>query len=61
MSVRRSSESRLHLLGRALGQGRHTGWFGNAVSGPARRTDAKLALLSGAVVAATTELGARLG
>ncbi|MEU4895665.1 IclR family transcriptional regulator [Streptomyces sp. NPDC044780] len=32
-----------------------------SVSGPARRADAKLALLSGAVVAAATELGARLG
>ncbi|TXS07862.1 hypothetical protein EAO68_38360 [Streptomyces sp. wa22] len=32
-----------------------------SVSGPARRTDAKLALLSGAVIAAATELGARLG
>lgn len=32
-----------------------------SVSGPARRTDAKLALLSGAVIAAATELGTRLG
>ncbi|MEK8172373.1 IclR family transcriptional regulator C-terminal domain-containing protein [Streptomyces sp. M19] len=32
-----------------------------SVSGPARRADAKLALLSDAVVAAATELGTRLG
>ncbi|MFJ6689147.1 IclR family transcriptional regulator C-terminal domain-containing protein [Streptomyces sp. NPDC091294] len=32
-----------------------------SVSGPARRTDAKLALLGDAVVAAAAELGARLG
>ncbi|MFI7390017.1 hypothetical protein [Streptomyces tendae] len=32
-----------------------------SASGPVRRTDAELALLSAAVVAAATELGARLG